>query len=333
MVTQRTDFPLHDLPLHYDDIAAAAEALAGRAVRTPLLESPALNERAGGRLLLKAEPLQVTGTFKFRGAYSHISRLDTATRKTGVIAYSSGNHAQGVAAAAHFCSAPALLLMPEDAPAVKKRGTARWGAEIVTFDRYGKTSREDLAAELAAARGLSMVRPYDDRLIMAGQGTVGLEIVQQLAERKLRPDRVLVPCGGGGLTAGVSTAVAHHYPDTDIHPVEPAGFDDTARSLASGSRQQAVPGAASFCDALLAPEPGELTFQVNSRLCAQGLAVSDDEVAVAMAAAFSELKLAVEPGGAVGLAAALAGKVALDGITVIVLSGGNVDPVAFAKIL
>jgi threonine dehydratase len=325
--------PRTDLPLHFDDIASAAEALAGIAVRTPLLESLALNERAGGRLLFKAEPLQVTGTFKFRGAYNHISRLDPATRKTGVIAYSSGNHAQGVAAAAHFCSAPALILMPEDAPAVKKQGTARWGAEIVTFDRHGKTSREDIAAKMAAARGLSMVRPYDDRLVMAGQGTVGLEIVQQLAERDLRPDRVLVPCGGGGLTAGVSTALTHHHPDVDIHTVEPAGFDDTARSLASGSRQQAAPGAASFCDALLAPQPGELTFQVNSRLCGQGLAVSDDKVAVAMAAAFNHLKLAVEPGGAVGLAAALSGKVTLDGVTVIVLSGGNVDPAEFTKVL
>ncbi|MBT5896677.1 MAG: threonine/serine dehydratase [Rhodospirillaceae bacterium] len=325
--------PSTDPPVRYEDVAAAAEALAGVAVRTPLLESPALNERAGGRLFLKAEPLQITGSFKFRGAYNHISRLDQDTRAAGVIAYSSGNHAQGVAAAAYYCDTPALIVMPEDAPAVKQQGTAAWGAEIVTYDRNGSEPREAIAARLAEERGLHTVRPYDDRLIMAGQGTVGLEIVQQLAALELKPDRVLVPCGGGGLTAGVATAVRHHHADTSVHTVEPIGFDDTARSLAHDERQGVAGGSDSFCDALLAPEPGQLTFRVNRSLCADGLAVTDAEVAVAMAAAFAHLKVVAEPGGAVALAAALAGKVDLGGVTVIVLSGGNVDPAQFAGIL
>ena len=328
------DSPDTDSPVGYEDITAAAKILRGVAVRTPLLENRALNERTGGRLFFKPEPLQVTGSFKFRGAYNHISQLDDATRQKGVIAYSSGNHAQGVAAPAHYCGAPALILMPEDAPTVKMQGTAAWAPEIVTFDRWGEEPRETIAARLAEERGLAMVRPYDDRLIMAGQGTTGLEIIEQLAERNLEPTRVLVPCGGGGLTAGVATAVKHHCPGSALHTVEPLGFDDTARSIASQSRQGNETGGGSFCDALLAPEPGELTFQVNRRLCSGGLTVSDDEVAVAMAAAFTHLKLVVEPGGAVALAAALAGKLDLSGgVTVIVLSGGNVDPSMFAEIL
>jgi threonine dehydratase len=320
-------------PVNYDDIKAAAGVLRDVAVRTPLLECRALNEVAGGRLFCKAEPLQMTGSFKFRGAYNHISRLGPDARAAGVIAYSSGNHAQGVAAAAYFCNAPALIVMPEDAPAVKRQGTARWGAEIVTYDRHGKEPREAIAARLAAEHDLTMVRPYDDRLIMAGQGTVGLEIAEQLTALELRPDRVLVPCGGGGLTAGVATAIKHHYPDASVHTVEPREFDDTARSLARGQRQANAADANSFCDALLAPEPGQLTFQVNHSLCGKGLAVSDGKVAGAMATAFEHLKIVLEPGGAVGLAAALAGHVALDGITVIVLSGGNVDPALFATML
>jgi threonine dehydratase len=329
MVTETTD-----LPVSYADIVSAAQVLQGIAVSTPLLENRALNERAGGRLFFKAEPLQVTGTFKFRGAYNHISRLESQARRAGVIAYSSGNHAQGVAAAAHYCGVSALNVMPEDAPAVKKQGTAAWGARIVTYDRYGAEPREAIAERLCREQGLSLVRPYDDRLIMAGQGTIGLEIMQQLDALELEPDRVLVPCGGGGLTAGVATAVKHHRPTTAVYTVEPQGFDDTARSLAAGQRQKAAPNAESFCDALLAPEPGLLTYQVNSKLCSGGLAVSDREVAAAMAAAFSHLKLVLEPGGAVALAAALAGRLDLGtGITVIVLSGGNVDTALFADIL
>ncbi len=322
-----------ELPICYEDVESAAVRLAGVAVRTPLLESAALNDIAGGRLLLKAEPLQITGSFKFRGAYNHISRLQPAARAAGVIAYSSGNHAQGVAAAAHYCKTPALIVMPEDAPEVKLQGTARWGAEIVTYDRYGAESREDIAARLAAERGLHTVRPYDDPLIMAGQGTVGREIAEDLAEQDLTPSRVLVPCGGGGLTAGVATAIKHHHPGCTVHTVEPEGFDDTARSIAASARQGVDQNAKSFCDALLAPEPGELTFQVNGALCADGLTVSDDEVAAAMASAFAHLKVVVEPGGAVALAAILAGKMDTSGVTVVVLSGGNVDPAIFKEVL
>ena len=322
-----------DLPVTYSDVMQAAQVLAGVAVRTPLLESSALNEQAGGRLLFKPETLQVTGSFKFRGAYNHISRLEASVKKTGVLAYSSGNHAQGTAAAAHYCGTPALIVMPEDAPEVKKQGTARWGAEIVSYDRYGTKTREEIAARLAEDRGLNLVKPYDDRLIMAGQGTVGLEIMQQLTDLKQQADRVLMPCGGGGLTAGVATAIKHHNPNAIIHTVEPAGFDDTARSLEFHTWQQADLTTKSFCDALLAPEPGQMTFQVNRRLCGPGLVVDDSEVATAMAAAFQHLKLVLEPGGAVGLAAALSGRVPLDGLTVIVLSGGNVDPKVFSGVL
>lgn len=322
-----------DLPVAYCDITEAAQLLAGVVVRTPLLESSALNKLVGGRLLFKAETLQITGSFKFRGAYNHISRLDPSMKKNGVIAYSSGNHAQGTAAAAYYCGTPALVVMPKDAPEVKKQGTARWGAEIVSYDRYGRETREEIAGQIAKDRGLTIVKPYDDRFIMAGQGTAGLEIMQQLAECKLRADRVLIPCGGGGLTAGIATATKFNDPNIVIHTVEPEGFDDTARSLNLDARQQADLTITSFCDALLAPDPGQLTFEVNRRLCGPGLVVNDAEVAAAMAVAFQHLKLVLEPGGAVGLAAALSGKVPLDGVTVILLSGGNVDPLVFSDIL
>ena len=325
--------PKTDLPVSYEDSTEAAELLSGVVVQTPLLESSALNKQVGGRLLFKAETLQITGSFKFRGAYNHISRLDASIKQNGVVAYSSGNHAQGTAAAAHYCETPAVIVMPKDAPEVKKQGTARWGAEIGNYDRYGRKTREEIAGQIAEDHGLTIVKPYDDRFIMAGQGTAGLEIMQQLSERKLQANRVLVPCGGGGLTAGIATAIKYNDPNTIIQTVEPEGFDDTARSLKLDARQQADLNIMSFCDALLAPEPGQLTFEVNRRLCGPGLVVKDAEVATAMAAAFQHLKLVLEPGGAVGLAAALSGKVTLDGITVILLSGGNVDPLVFADIL
>ena len=201
-----------DLPVSYKDITEAAELLSGVVVQTPLLESSALNKQVGGRLLFKAETLQITGSFKFRGAYNHISRLDGSIKQNGVVAYSSGNHAQGTAAAAHYCETPALIVMPNDAPQVKKQGTARWGAEIVNYDRYGRKTREEIAGQIAEDRGLTIVKPYDDRFIMAGQGTAGLEIIQQLSKRKLQADRVLIPCGGGGLTAGIATAIKHNNP-------------------------------------------------------------------------------------------------------------------------
>jgi threonine dehydratase len=315
-----------------DDIAAAARRIEGAAVYTPLLENRALNERIGGRLLLKPELLQVTGSFKFRGAYNCISSLSAAERTRGVIAFSSGNHAQGVAAAAHYLHCAATIVMPDDAPAVKLNGTKSWGAEVVTYDRAGGQDRERITTALAEERGLALVRPFDDPRIMAGQGTAGLEIVEQCAALGIVADAVLVPCGGGGLTSGIATAIKSHWPGTAIHPVEPAGFDDTARSLDAGERQRNAGPEKGLCDALLAATPGALTFAVNQRLCAGGLVVSDQEVFEAMATAFVHLKLVLEPGGAVALAAALAGKLNLQGKTAVaVLSGGNVDPAVFAQ--
>ena len=325
--------PISEVP-GIDDVADAAARIDGVAVRTPLLESAALNDLVGGRLLIKAEMLQVTGSFKFRGAYNRISRLDDAARQAGVIAFSSGNHAQGVAAAAHLNGAPAVIVMPDDAPRVKREGTERWGAEIVTYDRRDHDARETIAAEIMSVRGGTLVPPYDDAHIIAGQGSVGLELVAQAADRGARPDAVLTPCGGGGLTAGIATAVSAQLPDCAIHTVEPTGFDDTARSLATGERLDIDSAATSFCDALLAPRPGELTFAINSRLVTSGLVVDDDEAASAMRALFTHLKLVAEPGGAVAVAAALSGQFDCRGKTVCaVASGGNVDPGTFCDAL
>lgn len=312
------------------DIEDAARRLAGKAVRTPLLESPPLNARLGGRLLVKAEPLQRTGSFKFRGAYNHLSRLGPEERRRGVVTFSSGNHAQGVAAAAQILGIPAVIVMPSDAPEIKVRNTRSYGAEIVQYDRY-KESREDIGARIAAERGATLVAPYDDPLVIAGQGTVGLEIAEQAADLGARPDAVLVCCGGGGLTAGVALALAERMPQARVFSVEPEGFDDTRRSLESGRREHNDPDARSICDALLAPAPGLLTLAINRRHLAGGLAVSDREAQAAMSCAFADFKLVAEPGGAVALAAALSGKIEVAGrTTVVVCSGGNVDPGLFA---
>ncbi len=319
-------------PPGFADIEAAAKRLAGVAVVTPLLEFPVLNERLGARVLLKAETMQRTGSFKFRGAYNKISQLSEAARRVGVVAYSSGNHAQGVAAAAALVGTPATIVMPADAPAIKIKNTRGYGAEVVTYDR-DRESREEVAEQLLAERrGATLVRPFDDPDIIAGQGTCGLEIARQAEALGVRLDHLLVCCGGGGLTAGCALAVSALSPETVIHTVEPAGFEDTARSLAAGERLANPPGARSFCDALLGPTPGELTFEINRRLVADGLVVDDAEVAEAMAFAFRNLKLGVEPGGAVTLAALLAGKLDVAGKTVAAtLSGGNVDPETFGR--
>jgi threonine dehydratase len=315
------------------DIEDAARRLRGMAVITPLLESPALNARLGGRLLIKAEPMQRTGSFKFRGAYNRLSRLDDAAKKSGVVTFSSGNHAQGVAAAAQILGMPAVIVMPADAPAIKVRNTKSYGAEVVSFDRYTE-NREAIGERLRAERGAVLVPPYDDPYIIAGQGTVGLEIATQAAERGAELDAVLVCCGGGGLVAGTATAIAAKAPSAKIYAVEPQDFDDTGRSLLSGHREKNDPNARSICDALLAPMPGELTFAINSKLLAGGIVVSDDEVRQAMATAFAELKLVVEPGGSVALAAVLSGKFPIRGKTVaVVCSGGNVDPATFVSAL
>jgi threonine dehydratase len=311
----------------YDDVQAAARRIEGVAVRTPLLEPPVLSERAGGRVSLKAETLQRTGSFKFRGAYNALSQIGGRP----VVAYSSGNHAQGVAAAARLLGIEATVLMPADAPRLKIERTRAHGAEVVLFDRYREV-REEIGERIAAERGAELIKPYDDPRIIAGQGTAGLEIAQEAEALGVRPDAALVCCGGGGLIAGTALALRHHLRDIEILSVEPAGLDDTRRSLEAGRRVANEPGARSICDALLAPTPGELTFEINRRLLAGGLAVTDDEVRAAIAYAFEELKLVVEPGGAVALAALLAGRFDARGRTVVVmLSGGNVDPALFAQ--
>ena len=317
-----------------DDVRRAAGRLAGWAVETPLLRADALDEQIGGRLLLKAEPLQRTGSFKFRGAFNRLSQLEGAARAGGVVAYSSGNHAQAVAAAAALLHVPAVIVMPRDAPAVKIAGTRRHGAEVVLYDRIAE-SREEIAEGIAAARGATLVRPFDDFHVIAGQGTVGHEIVRQCNALGHRPDAVVVPAGGGGLMAGTALAVAEAWPEANLHTAEPEGYDDHAMSLERGCRV-AVPqgGVTSLCDALLAPMPGALTFPINRARVTSGLAVSDGEVGAAMRAAFAHLKLVVEPGGAVALAALLAGRVETAGRTVVaVLSGGNVDPETFRAVL
>ncbi|MBF0392005.1 MAG: threonine/serine dehydratase [Alphaproteobacteria bacterium] len=310
----------------FDDIAAAARRIAGHAVVTPLLESPELSERVGGRLLIKAEVLQVTGSFKFRGAYARLSALAADQRSRGVVAWSSGNHAQAVAAAARRLGIDAVIVMPADAPAVKIDNTRAHGAEIVLYDRW-RESREAIGQAIAAERGAVIVPPYDDPGIVAGQGTLGLELAAQAEALGAPLDHVLAPCSGGGLVAGIALALERLSPATIVHSVEPRGFDDAARSLAAGHRQANQPGAESFCDALLAPMPGVVTFPIHQRLLGPGLVVDDHETAAAMACAFARLKLVVEPGGAVALAAALCGRLDCRGRTVaVVLSGGNVDP-------
>ena len=317
----------------FADIEAAAERLAGKAVVTPLLELAALNTQLGGRVLIKPESLQRTGSFKFRGAYNRLSQLPEAARAAGVVAYSSGNHAQGVAAAAALIGMPATIVMPADAPAIKIENTRGYGAEVVLYDRYHEV-RETVAEAIMAERGATLVRPYDDPDIITGQGTCGLEIARQAAALGAAIDTLLVCCGGGGLVSGTALAMAELSPATAVYAVEPEAFDDTARSLSAGRRLENDPAARSICDALLAPRPGEMTFALNQRLLAGGLAVSDAEVATAMAYAFRNLKLVVEPGGAVCLAALLAGRIETRGKTIaLTLSGGNVDAASFCRIL
>jgi len=317
----------------FEHVRAAAARLAGHARRTPLLYGTPLDERTGGRILLKLETLQHTGSFKFRGAYNRLAQLDAAQRAAGVVAFSSGNHAQGIAAAARMLGIPATIVMPADAPRVKMRNTLALGAAVVEYDRVSE-SREAIAARLASERGAVLVPSFDDPDIIAGQGTVGLEIAQQAAESGLSVDEVVVCTSGGGLVAGTALAIRALAPAARVFSAEPEGHDDHRRSLASGRRESNAPGTRSICDALLAPEPGELTFAINRRLLAGGLAVADAEVRAAIAYAARTLKLVVEPGGAVALAAVLAGKLDARGRTVaVVLSGGNIDDGLLAEIL
>jgi len=315
------------------DVDAAARTLADVALRTPLVTSPVLDALTGGRVFLKAETLQRTGSFKFRGAYNKLSSIPTRERGGGVVAFSSGNHAQGVAAAARILGMPAVIVMPSDAPRPKRERTAALGAEVVLYDRE-REDRQVIARDIAERRNASLVPPYDDPLVIAGQGTVGREIMDDMTALGLVPDVVAVTASGGGLTAGIALAVKARAPQASVYTAEPEGFDDHARSFRSGRREKNAALSGTICDALMAQTPGVLTFEINRILVGQGAAVSDQEVAAAVAFAFRELKLVVEPGGAAALAALLSGKIDLKGkIAVAVLSGGNVDPELFYRLV
>jgi threonine dehydratase len=321
------------LPITSADIDAAASVIAPYAVRTPLLSSPALDALTGATVFIKPEVLQRTGSFKFRGAFNKLSSIPQAARGGGVVAFSSGNHAQGVAAAAQILGMQATIVMPADSPLSKRERTKGYGAEVVLYDRYTE-DREAIAAAIAGPRGATLVKPYDDTFVMAGQGTVGREIAEDMANLGVVPDIVVAPASGGGLIAGIAVAVKARFADTSIIVAEPAGFDDHARSLRAGQRAAHDNDSKTLCDALMALIPGELTFAVNERLLAGAVSATDAEVGAAMALAFRDLKLVVEPGGAVALAALLAGKLDARGKTVvIVLSGGNVDADMYARLV
>jgi threonine dehydratase len=315
------------------DVDAAAQKLAGVALRTPLINSPVLDAAVGARVFLKAETLQRTGSFKFRGAYNKISAIPAERRASGVVAYSSGNHAQGVAAAAKLLKMPAVIVMPSDAPRPKRERTAALGAEIVLYDR-DREDRAAIARGIADERGAVLVPPFDDPMIIAGQGTAGREIVEDLAALGLKPDVVVVGTSGGGLIAGIALAIKARVPSAKLYSAEPEGFDDTARSFRSGRREKNARMSGTICDALMTATPGAITFEINRRLVGEGVTASDEEVGRAVAFAFRELKLVVEPGGAIGLAALLAGRLNVAGKVVVgVLSGGNVDAELFHRLV
>ena len=315
------------------DIEHALERLSGAALRTPLLRCAELSDRAGASVLIKPENLQHIGAFKFRGAYNRLAQLDQDEQRAGVVAFSSGNHAQGVAYAAKLLGIPATIVMPTDAPRIKLENTHRLGAEVRLYERQGE-SREQIASAIAAERGAVLVPSYDDPEVIAGQGTCGYELVEQAAALGMRPAALLVPCGGGGLLAGVSTAVRALLPETAIYGVEPENFDDHARSWKSGVRES-VPGTHSTsCDSLMTPTPGALTWSINQTTVSDFLVVSEDEVRHAVSFAFRFMKLVVEPGGAVALAALLSKKLNLDGQELaLILSGGNIDPLVLDNCL
>ncbi len=321
------------MTINYQDIVAAANRLTGQAIRTPLLTNAALDAAASGQVFIKPENLQRTGSFKFRGGYNRLRALTPEERKRGVVAFSSGNHAQGVAAAAEILGIAATIVMPADAPTVKVNGTKAYGAKVVTYDRYSE-SREEIAARISRDTGAVLVPSYDDPYIIAGQGTSGLEAAEDLKSIGVVPDQAVFCCGGGGLSSGSFTALKHHFPSLNCYTSEPVGYDDTARSLDAGARERADMTQRSICDALLAPEPGKMTFPILQALGTRGLVVSDDEAIEAVRFAATVLKLTVEPGGAVALAAILSGKVQTEGKhTLIVLSGGNIDPQMLARCL
>ncbi len=317
-----------------DMIRAAAKRLEGHARRTPLLSSPFLDRIAGRRVWVKPECLQHTGSFKYRGGYAAVSALDAKLRARGVLAYSSGNHAQGVALAAAQHGVPSVIIMPADAPSLKIANTRALGAEVVLYDRAAGESREDLGETLRTERGLTLIRPYDEPQVIAGQGTTGLEIAEDAAAMGITRADVLVCCGGGGLTSGIALALEAEAPGLRACPCEPEGFDDTARSLAAGEIRRNARLSGGLCDAIITPQPGDITFPIMQRLCGPGLVVRDEEALRAMALAWGRLKLVAEPGGAVALAAALFRADGIDGDDVIVvISGGNVDAGVFGRAL
>ena len=321
------------MSLGLEDIRAASLRLRGRAVRTPLLEATAASRIAGAWVFAKPEVLQRTGSFKFRGAMSRLSLLDEDERRRGVVAFSSGNHAQAVACAARDMGTSAVIVMPSDAPRLKIENTRSHGAEVVLYDRV-KEDRVAIGQRLAKDRGLALVPPFDDYHVMAGQGTIGLELVADAAQQGISFDLVLVPCSGGGLAAGIATALAALSPRTRVVAVEPQTHDDLARSLSAGARVANPAGRTSICDSLMVDQPGALTFPLLQAAGVTAVSVSDSEAMAAMAHAFYEMKLVVEPGGAVALAALLSGKVdARDKTVCLVLSGGNVDAEMFRRAL
>ena len=338
MDCERLGYPLHfqhgaamaAIP-SFDDILRASERLAGHAVRTPLLHSPALSERLGARVFLKPECLQRTGSFKFRGAWNAVAALGPQAAR-GVVACSSGNHAQGVAEAARLAGIPAVIVMPEDAPLPKRERTARSGARIVLYNRV-REDRDLIAREIAEREGLHFIHPYNDALVIAGQGTTGIEIADDCAALGVEPEVVFVPCSGGGLAAGIALAVTERFAAA-VYTAEPKAFDDYARSLAAGAPQRNAGLSGSVCDALLAPAPGEIGWEINRARLAGGVWASDEEALDAVAFAFDEARLVVEPGGAVGLAALLSGRISVRGQTaVVVLSGGNIGDDVMAAAL
>ena len=316
----------------FEGVRDAARQLLGYAVRTPLIESPALNERVGGRVLVKVETLQRAGAFKFRGAWNRISRLTPDELTRGVVAYSSGNHAQAVACAARMMGTSAVIVMPADSPKVKADGVISFGGEVRMYDRYTE-SREAIGEEIARTRGSILVRPFDDPFVIEGQGTIGLEILEDAEARGLTLDQLACGASGGGMIAGINLAMAALSPETPVIAVEPRDYNDMQLSIAAGERLTHAPAHGTICDSLMTDRPGELTFPINRRVD-RVETVSDAEVAEAVRCAFRTLKLVVEPGGAVSLAAVLAGKVeARDRTTAVILSGGNVDPALFAALI
>ena len=317
--------------IEYNDIEGASTRIAVKAVTTPLLEAQLLNKKLSGRILFKAEPLQITGSFKFRGAFNKLSILNETANLKGVVAYSSGNHAQGVAAAAEYFKVPSVIVMPKDAPSIKLENTRGLGGEVILYDRY-KESREKIGEKLAEDRKLSLVKPYDDYDIIAGQGTLGREAALQCKELDVVPDQIICPCGGGGLISGTAIALQHHFPGIKVWAAEPENYDDTTRSLVAGERISNNTNIPSICDSIVTPIPGELTFPIMQERLAGGKVVSESYIMDAMVHTIQYLKLMVEPGGCVGLAALLAGLLdSRDKTTLVILSGGNLNLDMFGK--